>query len=133
MVVCGGIMFAIIGLSFIQLCRKKLGATPWLLRACLWSIPLPFIACEAGWFVAEYGRQPWAIAEVLPVNMAVSNLAPSDIWISLGVIFFLYSAFLIIEIYLMVRFAKIGPSVLKTGRYHFENAHSSSNTFKPLS
>ncbi|MGD8111687.1 cytochrome ubiquinol oxidase subunit I [Vibrio sp. TRT 17S01] len=133
MVVCGSIMFAIIGLSFIQLCRKKLGATPWLLQACLWSIPLPFIACEAGWFVAEYGRQPWAIAEVLPVNMAVSNLASSDIWISLGVIFFLYSAFLIIEIYLMVRFAKIGPSVLKTGRYHFENAHSSSNAFKPLS
>ncbi|MGR5139417.1 cytochrome ubiquinol oxidase subunit I [Vibrio jasicida] len=120
MVACGVLMFAIIGLSFVQVCRRKLGSSPWLLRAVLWAIPLPFIACEAGWFVAEYGRQPWAIGEVLPVNMAVSNLAPSDIWISLGFVYVLYTAFLIVEMFLMVKFAKRGPSVLKTGRYHHE-------------
>ncbi|WP_182026655.1 cytochrome ubiquinol oxidase subunit I [Vibrio rotiferianus] len=133
MVACGVLMFAIIGLSFVQVCRRKLGANPWLLRAALWAIPLPFIACEAGWFVAEYGRQPWAIGEVLPVNMAVSNLAPSDIWISLGFVYVLYTAFLIVEMFLMVKFAKRGPSVLKTGRYHHEENNQKdkqSDTFK---
>ena len=38
----------------------------WLLRAFLWSLPLPWLAAELGWFVAEYGRQPWAIDGVLP-------------------------------------------------------------------
>jgi len=133
MVACGVLMFAIIGLSFVQVCRRKLGSSPWLLRAALWAIPLPFIACEAGWFVAEYGRQPWAIGEVLPVNMAVSNLAPSDIWISLGFVYVLYTAFLIVEMFLMVKFAKRGPSVLKTGRYHHEEnneKHKQPDTFK---
>ncbi|AQW61200.1 cytochrome ubiquinol oxidase subunit I [Vibrio owensii] len=133
MVACGVMMFAIIGLSFVQVCRRKLGSSPWLLRSALWAIPLPFIACEAGWFVAEYGRQPWAIGEVLPVNMAVSNLAPSDIWISLGFVYVLYTAFLIVEMFLMVKFAKRGPSVLKTGRYHHEEnneKHKQPDTFK---
>ncbi|SUP41142.1 cytochrome d ubiquinol oxidase subunit [Vibrio owensii] len=133
MVACGVLMFAIIGLSFVQVCRRKLGSSPWLLRAALWATPLPFIACEAGWFVAEYGRQPWAIGEVLPVNMAVSNLAPSDIWISLGFVYVLYTAFLIVEMFLMVKFAKRGPSVLKTGRYHHEENNEKdkqSDTFK---
>ncbi|MGD1391733.1 cytochrome ubiquinol oxidase subunit I [Vibrio harveyi] len=133
MVACGVLMFAIIGLSFVQVCRRKLGSSPWLLRAVLWAIPLPFIACEAGWFVAEYGRQPWAIGEVLPVNIAVSNLAPSDIWISLGFVYVLYTAFLIVEMFLMVKFAKRGPSVLKTGRYHHEENNKKdkqSDTFK---
>ncbi|WP_045416077.1 cytochrome ubiquinol oxidase subunit I [Vibrio owensii] len=133
MVACGVLMFAIIGLSFVQVCRRKLGSSPWLLRASLWAIPLPFIACEAGWFVAEYGRQPWAIGEVLPVNMAVSNLAPSDIWLSLGFVYVLYTAFLIVEMFLMVKFAKRGPSVLKTGRYHHEENNEKdkqSDTFK---
>ncbi len=133
MVACGVLMFAIIGLSFVQVCRRKLDSSPWLLRAALWAIPLPFIACEAGWFVAEYGRQPWAIGEVLPVNMAVSNLAPSDIWISLGFVYVLYTAFLIVEMFLMVKFAKRGPSVLKTGRYHHEENNKKdkqSDTFK---
>lgn len=124
MVASGVLMFVIIGLSFVQVCRQKIESNRWLLRAALWVIPVPFIACEAGWFVAEYGRQPWAIGEVLPVNIAVSDLTPSDIWISLGFVFVLYSIFLCIEAFLMVKFAKRGPSVLKTGRYHFEREQS---------
>ncbi len=52
--------------------------------------------------------------------MAASNLAPSDIWFSLAAILALYTAFLVAEVYLMVKFARLGPSSLKTGRYHFE-------------
>ncbi|MFA0553692.1 cytochrome ubiquinol oxidase subunit I [Vibrio lentus] len=123
MVVCGVLMFAIIGLSFVQICRRKIGTNRWLLKATICAIPLPWIACEAGWFVAEYGRQPWAIGEILPVNMAVSNLPASSLWVSIGLVYLFYTAFLIIEMFLMVKFAKMGPSALKTGRYHHEQSN----------
>ncbi|MCG9625567.1 cytochrome ubiquinol oxidase subunit I [Vibrio mediterranei] len=127
MVVCGVLMFALISFSFIQVCRQKIGSQRWLLKSVLWAIPLPWIACEAGWFVAEYGRQPWAIGEVLPVSMATSDLAASDIWISLGAVYVLYTLFLIAEMYLMVKFSRRGPSVLKTGRYYHEQHRSLDN------
>ncbi|PME35152.1 cytochrome d terminal oxidase subunit 1 [Vibrio sp. 10N.286.55.E10] len=123
MVVCGVLMFAIIGLSFVQICRRKIGTNRWLLKATICAIPLPWIACEAGWFVAEYGRQPWAIGEILPVNMAASNLPVSSLWISIGLVYLFYTAFLIVEMFLMVKFAKMGPSALKTGRYHHEQSN----------
>ncbi|OCH63901.1 cytochrome ubiquinol oxidase subunit I [Vibrio splendidus] len=123
MVVCGVLIFAIIGLSFVQICRRKIGTNRWLLKATICAIPLPWIACEAGWFVAEYGRQPWAIGEILPVNMAASNLPASSLWISIGLVYLFYTAFLIIEMFLMVKFAKMGPSALKTGRYHHEQSN----------
>ncbi|WP_434565759.1 cytochrome ubiquinol oxidase subunit I [Vibrio chagasii] len=124
MVVCGVLMFAIIGLSFVQICRRKIGSNRWLLKATVCAIPLPWIACEAGWFVAEYGRQPWAIGEILPVNMAASNLPASSLWISIALVYLLYTLFLIVEMFLMVKFAKMGPSALKTGRYHHERTHT---------
>ena len=100
MVVCGVLMFAIIGLSFVQICRRKIGTNRWLLKATVCAIPLPWIACEAGWFVAEYGRQPWAIGEILPVNMAASNLPASSLWISIALVYLLYTLFLIVEMFL---------------------------------
>ncbi|CAH7466275.1 cytochrome bd-I ubiquinol oxidase subunit I [Vibrio chagasii] len=124
MVVCGVLMFAIIGLSFVQICRRKIGTNRWLLKATVCAIPLPWIACEAGWFVAEYGRQPWAIGEILPVNMAASNLPASSLWLSIALVYLLYTLFLIVEMFLMVKFAKMGPSALKTGRYHHERTHT---------
>jgi len=122
MVVSGIMIFLVVSVSFVQVLRKKVDVHPWLLKACMFAIPLPWIACESGWFVAEFGRQPWAIGEILPVNMAASNLAVSDIWLSLALVYLLYTAFLVIEMFLMIRFAKMGPSALKTGRYHHEQA-----------
>lgn len=78
------------------------------------------IAIESGWFVAEYGRQPWAIGEVLPTAVASSSLTAGDILFSMGLICGLYTLFLVAELYLMFKFARLGPSSLKTGRYHFE-------------
>lgn len=49
--------------------RKTVGRSPLLLKLLLWGIPLPWIAAESGWFLAEYGRQPWAIYDVLPVGV----------------------------------------------------------------
>lgn len=127
MVGCGFLMLGIIGAAFIQSCRHKITQKPWVLKAALYGIPLPWIAIEAGWFVAEYGRQPWAVGEVLPVSMAASNLAASEIITSLLAIIALYTVFLIAELYLMIKFARLGPSSLKTGRYHFETTDAPQN------
>ncbi|QTF09328.1 cytochrome ubiquinol oxidase subunit I [Brenneria izadpanahii] len=120
MVACGVLMLLIIGLSFWTVLRGKIGEKKWLHRAALYGIPLPWIAVEAGWFVAEYGRQPWAIGEILPTAVANSSLTAGDILFSMGLICGLYTLFLIAEMYLMFKFARLGPSSLKTGRYHFE-------------
>ncbi|ELO82169.1 cytochrome d terminal oxidase subunit 1, partial [Salmonella enterica subsp. enterica serovar Enteritidis str. 6.0562-1] len=90
--------------------------------AALYGIPLPWIAVEAGWFVAEYGRQPWAIGEVLPTAVANSSLTVGDLLFSMLLICGLYTLFLVAELFLMFKFARLGPSSLKTGRYHFEQS-----------
>ncbi|MDN3698115.1 MULTISPECIES: cytochrome ubiquinol oxidase subunit I [Vibrio] len=125
MVACGVAMLLIFGFAFIQTCRQKIGQKKWLLKAALYGMPLPWIAIEAGWFVAEFGRQPWAVGEILPVNVAVSALTMGQLWSSLFAILALYTVFLIAEVFLMVKFARKGPSSLKTGRYHFEQDENS--------
>ena len=109
MVVAGFIMLALFVCAFYYSTKHKITKPRWLLKSALYGLPLPWIACEAGWFVAEYGRQPWSIAEVLPVHTSVSNLAVSDVVITLVA----YSAFntgmFIIGFYLMKKFAKKGP------------------------
>ncbi|ANE76595.1 cytochrome ubiquinol oxidase subunit I [Dickeya solani] len=120
MVACGVLMLLIIGLSFWTVLRNKIGQKRWLHRVALYGIPLPWIAIEAGWFVAEYGRQPWAVGEVLPTAVANSSLTAGDILFSMGLICGLYTLFLVAEMYLMFKYARLGPSSLKTGAYHFE-------------
>ncbi|HAD42322.1 MAG TPA: cytochrome bd-I ubiquinol oxidase subunit CydA [Plesiomonas shigelloides] len=120
MVGVGFVLLFIIGMAFFQTCRHKIEQKPWLLKLALWGIPLPWIAIEAGWFVAEYGRQPWAVGEILPVTSAASAIGASDVIFSMLLICGLYTLFLIAEMYLMFKFARLGPSSLKTGRYHFE-------------
>jgi cytochrome d ubiquinol oxidase subunit I len=56
--------------------------------------------------------------------MAASNLPASSLWISIALVYLLYTLFLIVEMFLMVKFAKMGPSALKTGRYHHERTHT---------
>ncbi|MDO6460850.1 cytochrome ubiquinol oxidase subunit I [Granulosicoccaceae sp. 1_MG-2023] len=97
---------------------------PWLLRAVLWSLPLPWLACELGWFVAEYGRQPWTIYGVLPTHLSVSTLSVESLYGSLAGFVGFYTLLLIVEMYLMVKFARLGPGSLGTGRYSNESAHA---------
>jgi cytochrome d ubiquinol oxidase subunit I len=70
---------------------------------------LPWIAIECGWFVAEYGRQPWAVEGVLPTFYAVSGLALHQILTSLTGFIALYTVLLVIEIKLMLKAIRKGP------------------------
>jgi cytochrome d ubiquinol oxidase subunit I len=93
----------------------------WLLRWALLWIPFPWIACELGWFVAEYGRQPWTIYGLLPTHLSTSTLSVGSVAASLTGFVVFYTALLVVEMFLMVKYARLGPSSLGTGHYHFEN------------
>lgn len=80
-----------------------------LLRLAMVSFPLPWFAIEIGWFVAEYGRQPWTIFGILPTNLSVSAFSVANVYGSLAGFIGFYTILLIVEVYLMVKFAKAGP------------------------
>lgn len=79
-----------------------------LLRACVFSIPLGYVACEAGWIVAEVGRQPWAIQDLMPVGIAATNLASVNVKLSFLLFVVLFTALFIAEIKIMLKQIKIG-------------------------
>lgn len=120
MVGCGVLMLFIFLFTFYQSARNRIGKNKIFHKIVLYSLPLPWIAMEAGWIVAEYGRQPWAIAEILPTHMGVSSISSEKLIFSIMSIAAFYTVLLVIEMYLMFRFARLGPSSLKTGKYHFE-------------
>ncbi len=121
MVGLGFFFLFIFSVSFYYLIRKQLAPRRWLLHTAVWSIPLPWLAIELGWFVAEYGRQPWTISGVLPTHLSVSQLDPSQLWFSLGGFVLFYSVLLVVEMKLMLKYIKWGPACLQTGRYDGEN------------
>ena len=122
MLAAGGLIILLTFGAFVQNLRNKVTSSRLLLKALLWGIPLPFLAIEFGSFLAEFGRQPWAIYEVLPVGVSASNLSVGDLWFSIGLICVLYFFFIIAEMYLMFKYARLGPSALKTGKYYFEQS-----------
>lgn len=79
-----------------------------LLWACVFSIPLGYVACEAGWIVAEVGRQPWAIQDLMPVGIAATNLASVNVKLSFLLFVVLFTALFIAEIKIMLKQIKIG-------------------------
>ena len=131
MVAAGFTMLFIFAASFYYCARRQAGKKRWLLKLALWGIPLPWIAAETGWVVAEYGRQPWSIGEILPTYLSTSTLQSSDVYGSLAGIIGLYTLLLIVELYLMFRFSRLGPSSLHTGRYHLEHADTAGLNTQP--
>lgn len=121
-----------VGLGFMFLCifiiafwfsiRKSILSRKnrWFLRCAIWSLPFPWIAAECGWIVAEMGRQPWTIRDILPTALSVSSLSRTDLILSLTGFIIFYTILFIIEIMLMFKYARLGPSSLHTGRYFEE-------------
>ncbi|MEP7209348.1 MAG: cytochrome ubiquinol oxidase subunit I, partial [Alphaproteobacteria bacterium] len=109
--VMAGLGFLFIGMFavafyFINLKRKP---PNWFLRAAIIALPLPWIAIELGWILAETGRQPWIIDGVLPTFMGVSTLTASQIIMTMAGFTLLYGALAVIEVKLMVRAISAGP------------------------
>lgn len=120
MVGCGFAMLLLFMVSFYQCAKRQEHKKKWLQWWAMLSLPLPWIAAETGWFVAEYGRQPWSISGILPTHISTSTLSAESVMGSLTALIVFYTLLLIVELYLMQRFARLGPSSLHTGKYHFE-------------
>lgn len=107
---CGFVMLFIFVAAFYYNAKRNIQQKTWLLKLALWSIPLPWIASECGWIVAEYGRQPWAIGEILPTFLGVSSVSSTQVATSLISFILLYSVLLVVELYLMFKYARLGPT-----------------------
>jgi cytochrome d ubiquinol oxidase subunit I len=83
----------------------------WLLLAAMACIPFVYVCEEAGWIVAEVGRQPWTIQGLLPVNVAISDTSIGEVMTTFFVFLSVFALFLVIEIRIMINAIKKGPSV----------------------
>ncbi len=110
MVGCGFFFIGFFALWFYKSSIHRLTDQRWLLWACVLALPLPWLAIELGWLIAEYGRQPWVVEGVLPTFYAASGLNFWDLVISLVFFVTLYTALIVVELYLMVKAIKAGPS-----------------------
>ncbi len=110
MVGCGLAMVLLFGYAFYLSAKRRLTEKKWFLRVALWSLPMPWIAIQLGWWVAEHGRQPWVIEGVMPTFLGASSVATSQVWFSLIGFVVFYSALLIVDVYLMVKYINLGPN-----------------------
>lgn len=114
MVYLGGYFILLFALILFFIYRNNLQNKKWVLWLCIWSIPLVYIASQAGWVVAEVGRQPWAIQNVLPLQAALSALSANSVITTFFVFLALFTVLLIAEIRIMIRQIRKGPESEKS-------------------
>ena len=110
MVILGGFFILLFIIASILSYKNRYEDKRWLQWIALWSIPLVYIASQAGWAVAEVGRQPWAIQDILPTSAAVSKLSASSVQITFFLFLILFTVLLIAELGIMVKTIKKGPA-----------------------
>ena len=103
MVGLGTLFVLIFLLTLIYSLKDKLESKKWLLWIALWSIPLGFLAQEAGWMVAEFGRQPWVVQDFMPTLSAVSNIDHTSVVITFWLFTVTFTILLIAEIKIMLK------------------------------
>ncbi|THD62324.1 MAG: cytochrome bd-I ubiquinol oxidase subunit CydA [Bradyrhizobium sp.] len=109
MVGLGFYFIALFAVAFVLASNRQLTRYGGFLWLALLSLPLPWIAAELGWIVAEVGRQPWVIEGVLPTFLAVSSISAANIWTTLIGFVVFYSTLAVVDVYLMVKTVKAGP------------------------
>ena len=109
MVGIGMFLILLTGTFFVLSARRQLHTRRWLLKVAVWSMPLPWLAAEAGWIVAELGRQPWVIEGVLPTAAAVSSLGATTVLMTIAGFVLIYTVLLFIEVKLMLKAIRKGP------------------------
>lgn len=112
MVGSGLLLLCIFAAAYYLSQRRRIEEHRWFLWAALLSLPLPWVAIEAGWIVAEYGRQPWVVEGLLPTFMGVSSVSAATVWISLIGFVFFYTILAVVELFLMIKYIKLGPDNL---------------------
>jgi cytochrome d ubiquinol oxidase subunit I len=109
MVILGGFFLLLFIVVWFFQNKGKFADTKWLQWVCLLSIPLAYVTSQAGWIVAEVGRQPWAIQDILPVTTAISSIDTASVQITFFIFLALFTVLLIAELGIMVKQIKAGP------------------------
>ena len=109
MVGLGFYFFFLFIFIIVNLFKGKLETKKGLLRLSLFTIPLAYLATMAGWMVAEVGRQPWVIQDLLPTIAAVSHINASSVQVTFWLFAFIFTALLIAELGIMFKQIKLGP------------------------
>jgi cytochrome d ubiquinol oxidase subunit I len=109
MVGLGFFFIALFAYAFWLSAHRRLERWRWFLQLCFLSLPLPWIAAELGWIVAEYGRQPWVIEGVLPTFLGVSSTPAGNVLFSLVGFVVFYTALLVADLYLLIKYIRLGP------------------------
>ena len=106
-----GIMFILMGFVGSYLMWKdRYADNKWINRAFLWLLPTPWIAILLGWAVAEMGRQPWIVNNLMLTKDAVSqNVPASQVAFSIGTLLVFYGVLFLVEFYMLVKFIRRGP------------------------
>jgi cytochrome d ubiquinol oxidase subunit I len=89
--------------------RNRLEDSRLYLRLMVWAISLPYIACQAGWALAEVGRQPWIVYGLMKTQDAVSPIAVSQVGVSLAAFILVYGLLGVAAFYLIIKYARKGP------------------------
>ncbi|MBS7284331.1 MAG: cytochrome ubiquinol oxidase subunit I [Prevotella sp.] len=101
------ILFFIVVLFIVY--KRQLSQYRWLLLAGMAMLPLGYIASESGWLVAEFGRQPWAIQDMLPTWVGVSNVGAGSVMLTFFIFLALFTTLLLVEINILWKQIKKGP------------------------
>lgn len=109
MVVLGFLFIMIFSVALYLLFKGTLSDNKWFLWIALLSIPLPYIASELGWFLAEVGRQPWIIQDLMTVSRAVSQISTGSVITTFILFAVLFTGLLISELSIMIKQIKTGP------------------------
>jgi len=105
-----GFLFLFLFIVVLYVERKDLlMKNKWLLWISLWSIPFGYLASQLGWVVAEVGRQPWTIQDILPVQAAVSSLQTSSVKLTFFLFAVLFTVLAIAEVSIIIKQIKNGP------------------------
>ncbi len=110
MVMLGTLFLILSAIAFYLSWKDRLEANPLFLRIMLYAIPLPYLAAQLGWIVAEVGRQPWIVYGVLRTSEGVSRqIEPVQVLTSLIGFGLFYSFLGILDFYLLAKYARKGP------------------------
>ncbi|MDR2653494.1 MAG: cytochrome ubiquinol oxidase subunit I [Prevotellaceae bacterium] len=111
MIILGGFLLLLFALSTYLSFKNKFENKRWLHWTCLISIFLAIFAGQAGWVVAEVGRQPWAIQDILPTSAAISQLSASSVQLTFFIFLALFTILLIAELKILTSAIKKGPQI----------------------
>ena len=89
--------------------KKDITRMRWLQWAALALLPLAYVASESGWLLAEFGRQPWTIQDMMPTWVAVSDISSGSIMLTFFIFLALFTTLLAVEVSILCREIKHGP------------------------